>query len=136
MSEKFVLPLVFSGIGIVMLLIAVVAWVRLRRFVAESLRAEGTVVRLEERKDADGDMVYAPVVRFTPRGGREREFRDPIWSRPAGYSVGQRVDVFYHHREYKRARLASPFRLYYVPGLLGFGGMVFTLIGIAVFFLA
>lgn len=137
MSEKFILLLVFSGIGVLMLLIALVVWVRLRRFVAESLRAEGTVVRLAERRDGDGDTVYAPVVRFTPRGRRtEVEFRDQLWSRPAGYRVGQRVEVLYHQREHKRARLASSFRLYFAPGLLIFLGLLFALIGPLVFFFA
>lgn len=137
MSENLILLLVFSGVGGLMLLVALVAWVRLRRFVAESLRAEGTVVGLAERKDSEGSMVYAPVVRFTPRGRRtEVEFRDQLWSTPAGYRVGQRVEVLYHPREHRRARLASRFRLYFVPGLFGLLGLVFALTGPLVFFFA
>ncbi|MCA1630678.1 MAG: DUF3592 domain-containing protein [Acidobacteria bacterium] len=132
MSETFLLPLIFSGVGALLLLIAVFVLTRTRRFVAESLRAQGQVVGFEESA-GDGGTTYAPVVTFTSQSGDDVQFTDSIYSRPRGYDVGQQVEVLYHYRDHSRARLASPFRLYFVPGLLGFIGLVFTSVGVIVF---
>jgi hypothetical protein len=132
MSETFLLPLIFSGVGALLLLVAVFAWRRTRRFVAESLRAQGRVVGFEE-SSGDGGPTYAPVVSFTATGGESVRFTDAIYSRLRGYDVGAQVEVLYHYQDHSRARLASPFRLYFVPGLLGFIGFVFTSVGAIIF---
>lgn len=43
--------------------------------------------------------------------------------------MGERVEVLYHWRDHDRARLASRFRLYFVPALLGLMGLVFAGVG-------
>ena len=128
MDEKFV-PLIFPAVGLLLIVIGVVAWFRTRRFVSESFRASGTVVGLSARTSTKGGTTYSPVVEFATREGAVRQFTDPVSSRPAGYSVGQRVEVLYHWRDHDRARLASTFRLYFVPALLGLMGLIFTGIG-------
>jgi hypothetical protein len=133
MSEKYLLPLIFSGVGALLLLIGLFVWLRVRRFVAESLRARGQVVGFAESMGSKGGVTYAPVVSFTASGGEVFEFTDPLYSRPRGYDLGQQVEVLYHYQDHSRARLASPFRLYFVPGLLGFLGLVFTSVGATVF---
>ena len=126
-------PLIFPAVGVVLLAIALVVFVRLRRFIREALRTQGTVVGFVERRGSKGGRTYAPVVTFTTQAG-QFQFTDPVSSSPAGYSVGDRVEVLYHWQEHQRARLASPFRLYFVPGLLGFLGLLFTSIGTILFF--
>ena len=128
MDERLVF-LIFPAVGLVLLIIGVVVWVRTRRFVAESFRVGGTVVALAARRGHKGGTTYSPVVEFATREGAVRQFTDPVSSRPAGYSVGQRVEVLYHYRDHDRARLASRFRLYFVPALLSFMGLLFTGIG-------
>lgn len=131
MDERLVF-LIFPAVGLVLLLIGVIVWVRTRRFVAESFRVSGTVVGLAARRGHKGGTTYSPVVEFATREGQLRQFTDPISSRPAGYSVGDRVEVLYHYREHGRARLASTFRLYFVPALLSFMGLLFAGIGLVV----
>ncbi len=128
MDEKLVF-LIFPAVGLVLLVIGVVVWVRTRRFVAESFRVAGTVVDLAARRGHKGGTTYSPVVEFATREGAVRRFTDPVSSRPAGYGVGDRVEVLYHYRDHDRARLASRFRLYFVPALLGLMGLLFTGIG-------
>lgn len=128
MSERLVF-LIFPAVGLVLLAVAVVVWVKTRRFIAESFRVSGTVVALAARRGHKGGTTYSPVVEFVTREGAVRQFTDPVSSRPAGYGVGQRVEVLYHWRDHDRARLASPFRLYFVPALLGLMGLLFTGIG-------
>src|SRR5687768_2606609 len=107
MANRYLFLLIFGGVGAALTLAAVFVLIRTRRFVSESLRAQGTVVRLAESRDSDG-TTYSPVVRFAARGGGGVEFTDPVSSRPAGYSVGQQVEVLYHWQDHTRARLASP----------------------------
>ena len=128
MDENLVF-LIFPAVGLVLLVIGVVMWVRTRRFVSESFRVAGTVVGLAARRGHKGGTTYSPVVEYATREGALRQFTDPVSSRPAGYSVGDRVEVLYHYREHDRARLASTFRLYFVPALLSFMGLLFTGIG-------
>jgi hypothetical protein len=132
MNPEYV-PLIFSAVGVVLLAIALIVFVRLRRFVREALRTQGTVVGFVERRGSKGGQTYAPVVTFATQTG-QHQFTDSVSSRPAGYSVGDRVEVLYHWQDHARARLASPFRLYFVPGLLGFLGLVFTAVGTILFF--
>ena len=131
MDENFVF-LIFPAVGLLLLTIGVVVCFRTRRFVSESFRVNGTVVGLAARKGSKGSTTYAPVVEFATREGTVRQFTDPVSSSPAGYSVGQQVEVLYHWRDHDRARLASKFRLYFVPALLGFMGLIFTLVGVVV----
>lgn len=129
MDENLVF-LIFPAVGLLLLIIGVVAWFRTRRFVSESFRVSGTVVALAARRGHKGGTTYSPVVEFATREGAVRQFTDPVSSRPAGYSVGQRVEVLYHWRDHDRARLASRFRLYFVPALLGFMGLIFAGVGL------
>lgn len=129
MDENLVF-LIFPAVGLLLLIIGVVAWFRTRRFVSESFRVSGTVVGLAARRGHKGGTTYSPVVEFATREGAVRQFTDPVSSRPAGYSVGQRVEVLYHWRDHDRARLASRFRLYFVPALLGFMGLIFAGVGL------
>ncbi len=132
MDDPFLFLLIFGGVGVLLLLIAAFLWIRTRRFVADALRAKGKVVRLAQSRDSEGDTVYAPVVEFTARGGGVRRFTDPVSTSPAGYKVGQRVEVLYHRQDQDRARLASKFRLYFAPALLGLIGLVFACVGIGI----
>jgi hypothetical protein len=131
MSEKY-LVLLFPGAGVLLLLVALLFWLRTRRFVAEALRAQGAVVGFEESHD-EGSTTYAPVVSFTAQSGVAVQFTDNVYSRPRAYDVGQQVEVLYHYQNPRRARLASPFRLYFVPGLLGGIGFTFMTVGMIVF---
>ncbi|MBA3243086.1 MAG: DUF3592 domain-containing protein, partial [Acidobacteria bacterium] len=76
MADRYLFILIFGGVGAALTLASVLLWIRTRRFVAEALRAEGTVVGLAEGEGESG-TVYAPVVRFRTRGGGVRQFTDP-----------------------------------------------------------
>ncbi|HEX8162639.1 MAG TPA: DUF3592 domain-containing protein [Pyrinomonadaceae bacterium] len=132
MSERYLI-LIMPGVGLLLLLIGAFVLYRVRRFVKESLRTTGTVVGFDERRGGKGGRTYAPVVTFEVRDRGAFRFTDPLHTSPKGYDVGQQVEVLYHWQDHSRARLASPFRLYFVPGLLGFLGLVFTSVGAIIF---
>jgi len=59
------------------------------------VRVEGTVTGLVMNQDDEGSTSYAPVVRFTTRGGREYTFQSNFFSSPPQYKTGQTVTVLY-----------------------------------------
>ena len=81
-------------------------WYRNRRFLAESLPAQGIVIGLHKSAGKSGP-VYAPIVRFTVADGRIVEFTDSISSSPARFKVGDKVDVLYHRQRNSWARVSS-----------------------------
>jgi hypothetical protein len=123
--------LILPAVGLLLLLIAVMIFVRVRRFVAGALRTQGTVISLTSHMHGSR-ATYSPVISFTANDGREIEFHDPVSSRPASHKIGDRVEVLYDWQDHSRARLASPLRLYLASSIVGFLGLVFTAIGVAV----
>ncbi len=132
--EQLVTGLIFFAVGGALLAGAAFAWLHTRRFVAEAVRGFGEVVGLYER--SDDSVTYSPVIRFSGPGGRAVEFTETTSSNPPGYSVGDRVEILYRPHDPKSARVASPWRLYLLAGILGTIGGVFSLIGLLVSALA
>jgi hypothetical protein len=132
--EQLVASLIFFAVGVGLLAGAAFAWLHTRRFVAEAVRGFGEVVRLQER--SDDSVTYSPVIRFSGPGGRAVEFTESTSSNPPGYSVGDRVEILYRPHDPERARLASPWRLYLLAGILGTIGGVFSLLGLLLSVLA
>ncbi|QQG37170.1 MAG: DUF3592 domain-containing protein [Micavibrio aeruginosavorus] len=60
---------------------------------ASGLSAHGTVVRIEEYTDSEGDTSYTPVVEFADRSGVTQQHKSRVSSRQ--FDVGGRVDVIY-----------------------------------------
>ncbi|HEX8337059.1 MAG TPA: DUF3592 domain-containing protein, partial [Pyrinomonadaceae bacterium] len=60
------------------------------------------------------------------------EFTETTSSNPPGYSVGDRVEILYHSQNPKRARVASPFRLYLLALVFGGLGAVFFVVGLVI----
>jgi Protein of unknown function (DUF3592) len=63
----------FMAIGVVILVVGAVMFVRTVRFVAEAEHATGTVVDLSRRSDSEGTVFY-PVVRFVTANAETIEF--------------------------------------------------------------
>ena len=122
--------LIFVALGAAFAAGALFTWLNTRRFVAESVPAIGEVVGLLER-DGD-DVTFAPVIRFPGPGGRPYEFTETTSSNPPGYSVGDRVKVLYHGQDPRRARVASPFRLYLLEMVFGGLGAIFFVVGLLI----
>jgi hypothetical protein len=90
----------------------------------------GTVVAMAERYDEDGDMLFAPVVRYTTTDGKDVEFTGGMWSRPASYAVGDTVEVFFQPGDPHGAEIDTTFSRYAAPAVLGLVGLVFAAAGL------
>jgi Protein of unknown function (DUF3592) len=77
----------FLALGVVMLIVGAVMFVRTVRFVAEAEHATGTVVDMSRDSDSDGTGSYYPVVRFVTADGETIEF---VSSTGSGVRVARR----------------------------------------------
>jgi hypothetical protein len=65
--------------------------------------------------------------------GQVVEVTDRMSSNPPQFKEGQTIDVLYDPENPNKARINKWFNLYFVPMLLGFLGLVFGGIGVAVY---
>jgi hypothetical protein len=127
---KWVLRL-FLAIGVGLLVVGAVAFVRTAQFVAEAERATGTVIYLSGETDSEGDVLYHPVVSFTTSEAETVQFVSAVGSSPPSAEPGDRVDVLYDPDDPYDAKLSGFFDLWFSSGVLGILGGMF--IGIPLF---
>ncbi len=89
----------------------------------EWMRVEGEIIGF-----TDGDT-DAPIVSYEAPGGETRTFIGAISSNPRAGAVGDRVPVLINPENPEIVRLGTPLELWFAPGLLGFIGGVFVLVG-------
>lgn len=67
----------------------------------------GTVVRVDTRRDDDGDLLHRPVVRFLDRDERERVVEYDVWTSGRGPQVGAAQRLWYRPEDPARVVLGS-----------------------------
>jgi len=110
----------FGGIGVVMLVAAVLVTLSTLAFRAEAISAPGSVVAIDSGK---------PVVEFVDRDGTEHRIVGSVSSSPPAYDAGESVTVRYRPEEPGAARIDGLMETWFAPTLFGFLGTVFTVIG-------
>ncbi|MEX2160601.1 MAG: DUF3592 domain-containing protein [Anaerolineales bacterium] len=120
--------LVFFGLGLVFLGLAIAIWASGAVFRLQAERVTGTVVEVELRHYADGNS-YCPVVRFTTRDRQIFTHYSDICSWPASYEQGQQVGMYYDPDDPQQVQLDDFFGIWFLPLLFGFMGLVFGPIG-------
>lgn len=137
-STLLLLGLIFLGVGAPMFGVAVFLFFRTRRFLETAVDTTGTIVDLIASRSSEGGTVYRAVVAFKTAEGRDVQWTESMASNPPAGQPGDEVPVKYDPTNPEEARIAKPFRLWFLPGLLGllgalFGGLgaVFTVIGLA-----
>lgn len=143
--ESLIAALVFAGMGIVAIGVAIKLLLRDRQFRAVALQARGKVVgnqtHVSESEDDEGRVsrstIHTPVVEFKDRHGDQR--RVNIKSSEAGvpHAVGTEVTVLYDPNNHKRVEIDSGPDLmeqYGPSGILGVGGLALLLVAAYVWF--
>lgn len=97
----------FFWSGVAFCALAVYLGWRTKRFMDRASLVSGTVIGLVEVASRNGDMLFAPMVRFRARGADEVEFTDGLASRPARHAVGQDVVVAYDPDDPGTARIGK-----------------------------
>jgi hypothetical protein len=120
---------VFLLAGLGMLGGAGYRFVDTRHAIATAARADGTVIDLIVSHDSDDGDVYYPHVRFVTPAGESVEFTGSFGSNPAGFDVGEPVEVLYDASSPNVARINTIFQLWFVPIMLTGMGLIFGAIG-------
>jgi hypothetical protein len=84
----------FSVLGFVSLVGAVMTYKSTNNFLSDAVSAQGAVVGFEEDRGS-GLGVYHPIVEFMDSDGRIVVFTSSVGRSPAGYLVGDAVEVLY-----------------------------------------
>lgn len=139
--EKVVLS-VFTGIAVIMLLIAGIASFNNIRKVNREESAPGRVVDMTKRLEYDEEdrdriigEAYYPVVMFTANDGKRRSVQLNEGGFPPAYEVGDEVTVLYEPEHPLDARIksfSSSALMWVLPGITGVLGISFLVAVIAV----
>lgn len=132
MKPEKLLGLVFSAIGICLLIGDIFAYRYTAGFLETAGRAEGIVVDLVSSSlgRGGGSRTYAPVVRFSAPGG-DFEFTSSFATYPPSYSKGDSVEVLYDSSNPASAEINGFFSLWFLVFILSLLGGVFSAIGVA-----
>jgi len=83
----------------------------------------GTVVELITQAGQRGS-IFCPVVEFTVPAGEQIRFTSALGSRPAGYTIGQSVNVRYEAADPQQAEIESTLNRWLMPLILVFSGVI------------
>ncbi len=117
----------FTGIGTVSAVVAIVFGAMQLQFLDNVVRAEGQVVRNVSR--GGNKSGYHPVVRFEAEG-ETIEFEAPIGNRPAQFHVGEALGVLYPPGKPQQAKIDNWIQLWFAPMFGGFFTLVFGGLGV------
>jgi len=132
-AEKIILR-VFTGVAILMLLIAAISSFRAVLKMSREESAAGYVVEVIERREYVNEQdrivreYYYPVVEFTASDGRRRSVQMTEGSSAPSHEVGDQVTVLYdpdHPLEARIKSIGSYALLWVLPGITGLLGLGF-----------
>jgi hypothetical protein len=125
---------IFSGVAVIMLLIAGISSFFNLQKLSKEQSADGVVVEVVKRREYvnEQDRVYNdyyfPVVQFTPSDGKTRQVQMSEGSSSQEYEKGNQVTVMYDSEHPLDARIksaGSSMLMWILPGITGILGIVF-----------
>ena len=132
--EKIILS-VFTGVAVLMLMIAGIASFNNIRKISREENAPGIVVDMTKRIEYDEQdfnrvigETYYPVVEFTANDGKRRTVQLSEGSFPPAYEIGDEVTVLYDPEHPLDARIksfGSSALMWILPGITGILGVAF-----------
>jgi len=115
--------LIFSAIGWGLLALALTFALHADEVRREWTRVDGTIVNF-----TSGDS-QAPIVDYETPGGERRTITGSVSTSPRVGKIGDQVPVYLNPADESEARLGTALELWFAPGILGFIGGVFALVG-------
>ena len=138
-----IVSVVFSTIGIGMLVASFLVFSNTSSFISRAVEADGKVIDLERsrsstssssRSRSSTSTTYRPVVEFTSATGKRIEFVSSVGSSPPSHRVGEAVKVLYNPTDPQSARIKSFFQLWFGFLIVFALGSVFASIGLGMIF--
>ncbi len=131
-AEKLIVR-IFTGIAVVMLMVAGISTVNIFSKLGREESAPGKVVDVVEQRyeDPETDNVsyyYVPVVEFKSRDGQRMRVQLTEGSNPPSHEVGDEVTVLYEPENPSDARIksfGSTALMWILPGITGLLGIAF-----------
>jgi hypothetical protein len=126
-----ILSVLFSTIGLGLLVGSVFLYSNTTGFVARAATAEGKVIDLvRDRSSSGSSSTYRPVVEFTIPTGLRVEFTSGVGTSPPAYRVGEPVTVLYDPVDPNKARIKSFFSLWFGFMIVFALGLIFAILGL------
>ncbi|HAX49340.1 MAG TPA: DUF3592 domain-containing protein [Ignavibacteria bacterium] len=135
-SELFLVIGVNGLISFIMLVIGIISYVRVKKFLASAIETRGIVVQSVFKSSGDdgSGSMYSPLIRFKDTMGREHEFTENWSTNRPDYRIGDEVIVFYNpEKPHKARRGGKKWKFYFVAWLVGGMGILFS--AILIFFI-
>ncbi len=135
-SELFLVIGVNGLISFIMLVIGIISYVRVKKFLASAIETRGIVVQSVFKSSGDdgSGSMYSPLIRFKDTMGREHEFTENWSTNRPDYRIGDEVIVFYNpEKPHKARRGGKKWKFYFVAWLVGGMGILFS--AIIIFFI-
>lgn len=93
-------------------------WVKQRSdWIETAIQTEGSVVKIIEDIDTEGDTTYEPVIQFRDRAGESYKVTPLITSNPTHYRKGDTVELLYSPEHPKKAIINNWFHKWFVVTL-------------------
>jgi hypothetical protein len=128
MSNGLTLGMVFSLVGVPLILIGVFLFIRTRIFISKAQEVKGTVIQMVHSRSglsSSSGGGYAPIYQFRTLDGQTITIRDGLSNNPPRFQIGQEIDVYYDSENPQKARINKWMNLYFLPVLLGAMGLIF-----------
>lgn len=129
MNLNFLLGLIPSCVGFLLLALGAFFYFRTKSFSERAQQAKGTVTELVFDSDSEGSGYYT-VFEYTALTGKTLQITSNLRTNPPSHKVGEVIDILYDPSKPHDARIKKSSTLYFVPILLGGMGFVFLCAGI------
>jgi len=96
-------------------------------FIANSLPAQATVIRIDETKDDDGNIFHKPVYTYTTKTGETFTDRTSM-SDGREYQIGDIIPIRYLSSSPQESRINYFFHIWFIP--IFFGGFFVAMAGV------
>ena len=116
--------------------LAVALWVGKKhiKLIRHGIKATGFVVAIHRRESSNDDGIsvsYHPEIEFTDKEGNKHVFVSSVGSfNPVSWTKGDKVEIIYLPGDEKNAKINKPLYLFLIPGIFGFIGLTFLIVGI------
>jgi hypothetical protein len=124
------LAIAFSGIGVLLLIIAGVMYLAEVSYLARAERTTGTVVDLYVSISDEGGNSFCPVFEFTARGGQAVRYRGNVCTSPPSYKIGDREELLYDPGNVKSVQMDNFWSKYVGVFVLAVIGAPLALVGL------
>ena len=138
MDTPLLILIIFGAIGGLLLLVALIMWVKMIKFLGKAIKATGQVTGVVQRESRDDDghstILHAPAVRFQTATGQSIDFVSNVATSTVP-QVGAPVEVLYAPDNPQDAKVNHGC-LWLGPMLFAFIGAIMAGVGVAVYLFA